>query len=78
MRSLCRIESARNYERGGNESVGAPLRPLRRYHRPADSQESDPSERPAPEAPPHPDLWKRPVEEKEATALLTFHHTHRF
>lgn len=78
MRPLCRIESAGDHQRGWNESVGTPLHSLRRYHRPDDRQESDPPERPASTTPPYPDLWKRPVEKEEITAILTAHLTHRF
>jgi hypothetical protein len=58
--------------------VGAPVRSLRRHHRPADRQESDPSERPAHEATSYTDLWQRPVEKEETSALLTILVTHIF
>lgn len=75
---LCRIESAGDHQRRRNKNLGAPVRSLRRYHRPADHQEPDSSEEPAHEAAPYTDLWKRPVEEKEATALLTSQVAHSF
>lgn len=58
--------------------MGPPVRSLRRHHRPADRQESDPSEGPAHEAASHPYLWKRPVEKEETSALLTPHIADRF
>jgi hypothetical protein len=68
---LCRIESAGNHQRRRNKNLGAPVRALRRYHRPADRQEPDSSKEPAHEAAPYTDLWKRTVEKEEASPILT-------